>query len=82
VKERLATVKAQVRQLGQIGRQVEKAPDEQVSLTDPDTRSMNSAGKGNDRLPRALYTSCYSADSTQRLASSFTDRRVQASGNN
>lgn len=46
LKERLATVKAQVRQLGQIGRQVDKAPDEQVSLTDPDARSMNSAGKG------------------------------------
>ena len=46
LKERLATVRAQVRQLGQMGQQVEKAPDEQVSLTDPDARSMNSAGKG------------------------------------
>jgi hypothetical protein len=46
LKERLATVKAHVRELGKLGRQVEKDPDGQVSLTDPDARSMNSAGKG------------------------------------
>jgi len=46
LKQRLATVKAHVRELGRMGRQVDKAPDEQVSLTDPDARSMNSAGKG------------------------------------
>jgi len=42
----MATVKAHIRQLGEIGRQLEQAPNEQVSLTDPDARSMNSAGKG------------------------------------
>jgi transposase len=46
LKERMATVRAHIRQLGKIGRQVEQAPDGQVSLTDPDARSMNSAGKG------------------------------------
>jgi hypothetical protein len=42
----MATVKAHIRQLGKIGRQLEKTPDQQVSQTDPDARSMNSAGKG------------------------------------
>jgi transposase len=46
LKQRMVTVKAHIRQLGKIGRQMEQAPDEQVSLTDPDARSMNSAGKG------------------------------------
>jgi len=46
LKQRMATVKAHIRQLGEIGRQLEQAPNEQVSLTDPDARSMNSAGKG------------------------------------
>jgi len=46
LKERLATVRGQIRRLGKIEQQVEQAPDGQVSLTDPDARSMNSAGKG------------------------------------
>jgi len=46
LKERMGTVKAHIRQLRKIDRQVERAPDGQVSLTDPDARSMNSAGKG------------------------------------
>jgi transposase len=46
LKERMATVKAEIKKIGQIGKQLEKSPDEQVSLTDPDARSMNSAGKG------------------------------------
>jgi transposase len=46
LKQRLATVKGQIGQLGQMEQQLQQAPDEQVSLTDPDARSMNSAGKG------------------------------------
>src|SRR5256885_15541118 len=40
IKGKIATVKAQMRQLKQIGKQMSKAPDGQISLTDPDARSM------------------------------------------
>jgi transposase len=40
LKEKVETVKAQMRRLKQLGKQMLKAPDEQLSLTDPDARSM------------------------------------------
>ena len=46
LQDKLQAVKAEMRRLGRIGKQLEQAPDQQVSLTDPDSRSMNSAGKG------------------------------------
>ncbi len=46
LKEKLATVQAQVSKLHQIGEQLKQAPDEQVSLTDPDARSMATSGRG------------------------------------
>ena len=46
LKEKLATVKAQVSKLQQIGEQLKQAPDAQVSLTDPDARSMATSGRG------------------------------------
>ena len=46
LQEKIEAVKAEMRKLGQIGEQLEKTPEQQVSLTDPDARSMNSAGKG------------------------------------
>ena len=46
LKEKIAAVKAHVRQLGKIERQLQQAPDEQVSLTDPDARSMATSGRG------------------------------------
>jgi len=46
LKQRLATVQGHIGKLGQIEEQLNRAPDEQVSLTDPDAHSMNSAGKG------------------------------------
>lgn len=42
----MATVKDEIRRLEEIEKEVAKAPEGQVSLTDPDSRSMNSAGKG------------------------------------
>ena len=56
LKERLATVKGQIRRLGQIEQQLEQAPDQQVSLTDPDARSMNSAGKGTGIVGDSVQT--------------------------
>jgi transposase len=46
LKEKIATVKEQVRKLRSIERQLLVAPHQQVSLTDPDARSMATSGRG------------------------------------
>jgi transposase len=46
LKEKLVTVRAQMKKLEAIGRQLAVAPDQQVSLTDPDARSMATSGRG------------------------------------
>jgi len=46
LKEKVATVKAHTEHLKQIGQQLREAPDGQVSLTDPDARSMATSGRG------------------------------------
>jgi len=46
LKEKVATVKAHMKQLKQIGQRLRVAPDGQVSLTDPDARSMATSGRG------------------------------------
>src|SRR5437667_4358321 len=46
LKEKVATVKAHMEQLKQIGQQLRAAPDGQVSLTEPDARSMATSGRG------------------------------------
>ena len=42
----LATVRSQMKKLEAIGRQLEATPDQQISLTDPDARSMATSGRG------------------------------------
>ncbi|CAO4132558.1 IS1182 family transposase ISMpo6 [Methylorubrum extorquens] len=46
LKEKIAGLREQMQVLQARGRQVEAAPDSQVSLTDPDARSMAASGKG------------------------------------
>jgi transposase len=46
LKNKLATVKAQMNRLRDIEQQLNAAPDQQVSLTDPDARSMATSGRG------------------------------------
>src|SRR5256886_5976712 len=46
LKEKVAAVKAHMEYLKQIGQQLRAAPDGQVSLTDPDARSMATSGRG------------------------------------
>ena len=46
LKQKIATVKEQVRKLRRIEKQLQEAPDQQVSLTDPDARSMATSGRG------------------------------------
>jgi transposase len=44
LKQKVETVKVQMQRLKQIGKQMAAAPDGQVSLTDPDARSMATSG--------------------------------------
>jgi hypothetical protein len=46
IKEKMQTVKQQMRQLKKIGKQMSQTPDGQISLTDPDARSMATSGRG------------------------------------
>lgn len=46
LREKIADLREQMQVLEARGRQVEAAPDRQVSLTDPDARSMATSGKG------------------------------------
>jgi len=46
LKDKLATVRAQAQKLAEIGNRLQAAPDRQVSLTDPDARSMATSGRG------------------------------------
>ena len=46
LKEKMATCKAHLQTLAQIGEQLKAAPDKQLSLTDPDARSMATSGRG------------------------------------
>ena len=47
LKEKVQTVKAQMRRLKQLGKQMSQTPDEQISLTDPDARSMATSARGS-----------------------------------
>ena len=46
LKEKIEGLRRQMQSLKEIGQQVKAAPDKQVSLTDPDARSMATSGKG------------------------------------
>jgi transposase len=46
LKEKIEGLRRQMQSLQEMGKQVETSPDKQVSLTDPDARSMATSGKG------------------------------------
>jgi hypothetical protein len=46
LKDKLTTLRQQLKNLREIERQLKKQPDEQQSLTDPDARSMATSGRG------------------------------------
>ncbi len=56
IKQKVETVKKQMRQLKQIGKQMAQAPDGQVSLTDPDARSMATSGRGTGMVGYNVQT--------------------------
>jgi transposase len=55
LKEKIATIKSKMRQLTKIKEQL-PTTDGQLSLTDPDARSMNSAGKGTGTVGYNVQT--------------------------
>src|SRR5207247_6889551 len=46
IKEKIAGLRRQMQALKEMAQQVQTAPDQQVSLTDPDARSMATSGRG------------------------------------
>jgi transposase len=46
LKDKIAALKQQMQQFKQMEVAVNAAPDQQISLTDPDARSMATSGKG------------------------------------
>ena len=57
IKQKVETVKKQMRQLKQIGKQMAQAADGQISLTDPDARSMATSGRGTGMVGYNVQTS-------------------------
>lgn len=57
LKEKLATVRKQMKKLKGIEAQLDEAPDRQVSLTDPDARSMATSGRGTGIVGYNVQTS-------------------------
>jgi len=56
IQEKLKTIKVQVQRLNAIGERMRKAPDGQISLTDPDARSMATSGRGTGMVGYNVQT--------------------------
>src|SRR6202140_3125639 len=56
IKQKVETVKKQMRELKRIGKQMAQAPDGQISLTDPDARSMATSGRGTGMVGYNVQT--------------------------
>jgi transposase len=56
LKEKVSRLKEQMRRLEDIGEQLQAAPDHQVSLTDPDARSMATSGRGTGMVGYNVQT--------------------------
>jgi transposase len=56
LKEKIAKVKEQMQALDQIGEQMEASEDHQISLTDPDARSMATSGRGTGMVGYNVQT--------------------------
>jgi transposase len=56
LQDKIAAVKEQMQRLNQIGEQLQQTPDQQVSLTDPDARSMATSGRGTGMVGYNVQT--------------------------
>jgi transposase len=50
LQDKIAALKSQMQKLNEIEVRLNESPDKQISLTDPDARSMNTRGTGAKRL--------------------------------
>lgn len=64
LKEKLQTVNTQIQRLNEIGAHLRDAPDGQISLTDPDARSMATSGRGTGMVG---YNVQIAVDTTHHL---------------
>ena len=46
LEEKIASIKSQIANFNEINKQLQQTPDKQISLTDPDARSMATSGRG------------------------------------
>jgi transposase len=74
IKEKMETVKKQMRELKQIGKQMAQAPDGQISLTDPDARSMATSGRGTGMVGYNVQTA---VDTKHHLIVAYSSDRGQ-----
>jgi len=56
LQDKIVAVKAQMQRLNEIGRRLQNTPDRQVSLTDPDARSMATSGRGTGMVGYNVQT--------------------------
>ena len=68
LKEKIAALRKRMEQLKEIEALVQAAPDKQISLTDPDTRSMATSGKGTGVVGYNVQTAVDALPSSDRRA--------------
>jgi transposase len=82
LKEKVETVKAPMRRLKQLGKQMAEAPDEQISLTDPDARSMATSARSSGVVGYNVQTAVDAKHHlvlTREVTNQGTDRAQLAS---
>ncbi len=56
LKEKIASIKRQIGDFNEISKQLQQTPDKQISLTDPDARSMATSGRGTGMVGYNVQT--------------------------
>jgi transposase len=64
IKEKIASFKRQIEEFNELGKQLQETPDKQISLTDPDARSMATSGRGTGMVGYNVQTA---VDTTHHL---------------
>jgi len=83
IKDKIAGLRRQMQDLKAMERQVQDAPDKQVSLTDPDARSMATSGRGTGMVGYNVQTAvdarrpggCSMATRSRTISHRNSDRR-------
>ena len=64
IKEKIASLRRQIDGFNELGKQLHDTPDQQISLTDPDARSMATSGRGTGMVGYNVQTA---VDTTHHL---------------